>query len=153
MFDIGFSELVVIALVGLIVLGPKRLPEVARTVGHWLGRLRRFIADVKQDIDREMQQAELAELRSLKRELDETRRVMEETSGKLLQEANIAAAAEEATAAAAPAPAAPPSDPAPEPSIADLPPLTEPPRERKRSAKPRRKAAAPKPESEHDGAR
>jgi len=152
MFDIGFSELVVVALVGLIVLGPKRLPEVARTVGQWLGRVRRFVADVKQDIDREMQQAELAELRNLKRELDETRRMMEETSGKLLQEANIAATAEQATAAAASTSAAPAADPAPEPSIADLPPLTEPPRERKRSAKRRKKAAAPKPESQHDGA-
>ncbi|HEY8553957.1 MAG TPA: Sec-independent protein translocase protein TatB [Burkholderiales bacterium] len=156
MFDIGFSELVVIALVGLIVLGPKRLPEVARTLGHWLGRVRRFVADVKQDIDKEMQLAELAELRNLKRELDETRRMVEETSGKLLQEANIAAAAEQATTAAAQAqtPAAPPSDPAPELSIADLPPLTEPPRERKRPAKRRKKdaEAAPKPESQHDGA-
>jgi sec-independent protein translocase protein TatB len=91
MFDIGFSELLVIALVGLIVLGPKRLPEVARTLGQWVARVRRFVADVKQDIDRELQQAELAELRNLKRELDETRQVMERTSGDLINQANIAA--------------------------------------------------------------
>jgi len=79
MFDIGFSELLVIALVGLIVLGPKRLPEVARTVGHWVAKMRRFVADVKQDIDREMQQADMSELRNLKQELDDTRRAVEQT--------------------------------------------------------------------------
>ena len=94
MFDIGFSELLVIALVGLIVIGPKRLPEVARTVGQWVAKVRRFVADVKQDIDREMQQADLNELRNLKQELDETRRMVEQTSNSLIKEANIAAPAE-----------------------------------------------------------
>jgi len=65
MFDIGFSELVVIGLIALIVLGPKRLPEVARTAGKWMGQLRRFIADVKLDLDREMHTEDLAELRKL----------------------------------------------------------------------------------------
>lgn len=91
MFDIGFSELLVIALVGLVVIGPKRLPEVARTAGQWVAKVRRFVADVKQDIDREMQQADLNELRNLKQELDETRRVVEQTSSNLIKEANIAA--------------------------------------------------------------
>ena len=91
MFDIGFSELLVVALVGLIVIGPKRLPEVARTAGQWVAKVRRFVSDVKQDIDREMQQAELNELRNLKQELDETRRVVEQTSSNLIKEANIAA--------------------------------------------------------------
>lgn len=120
MFDIGFSELLVVALVGLVVLGPKRLPEVARTVGQWVAKVRRFVSDVKQDIDREMQHAELAELRNLKQELDQTRRVVEETSGSLIKEANIAAPLEaardtpaaEATAASADAEASPPSPPA-----------------------------------------
>lgn len=86
MFDVGFSELLLIGLVALIVLGPKRLPEAARAAGQWAARIRRFIADVKQDLDREMHQAELNELRQLKHELDETRRVMQDTSGKLLGE-------------------------------------------------------------------
>jgi sec-independent protein translocase protein TatB len=84
MFDIGFSELVLIALLALIVLGPKRLPEVARTAGRWTAKIRRFIADVKQDFDRELHQADLSELRKLKEELDDTRRLMQETSGKLV---------------------------------------------------------------------
>ena len=86
MFDVGFSELVLIALLALIVLGPKRLPEVARTAGRWLGRLRGFMNDVKQDLDKELHSAELTELRKLKQELDETRRVIEESSGQLYRD-------------------------------------------------------------------
>lgn len=89
MFDVGFSELVVIALVALIVLGPKRLPEVARTAGQWVARFRRFVAEVKSDFDRELERADLQELRQLKQELDDTRRLMEETSSKLMQQAQI----------------------------------------------------------------
>ena len=85
MFDIGFSELVVIGLIALIVLGPKRLPEVARTAGRWVGKLRRFITDVKQDLDREFHHEELVELRKLKQELSDTRHLMENTSGDLLK--------------------------------------------------------------------
>ena len=85
MFDIGFSELVVIGLIALIVLGPKRLPEVARTAGKWMGQLRRFINNVKQDLDREIHQDELAELRKLREELDSTRSLMQSTSGDLIK--------------------------------------------------------------------
>jgi sec-independent protein translocase protein TatB len=62
MFDVGFSELILIALVALIVIGPERLPKVARTVGHLLGRLQRYVNDVKSDINREMQLDELKKL-------------------------------------------------------------------------------------------
>ena len=64
MFDIGFSELFVIGIVALIVLGPERLPRVARTAGHLLGRLQRYVNDVKSDISREMQLEELRKLQS-----------------------------------------------------------------------------------------
>jgi sec-independent protein translocase protein TatB len=63
-FDIGFTELMLIALVGLIVIGPERMPKVARTVGHLLGRLQRYVGDVKADIKREMQIEELKKLQS-----------------------------------------------------------------------------------------
>src|SRR5262249_15870907 len=55
MFDIGFSELLVIGVVALIVIGPERLPRVARTVGVLAGRLQRYVADVKADINREIE--------------------------------------------------------------------------------------------------
>jgi len=64
MFDIGFSELLVIAVVALLVIGPERLPKVARTAGHMFGRLQRYVNDVKADIQREMELDELRKLRS-----------------------------------------------------------------------------------------
>jgi len=73
-FDIGFSELMVIGLVALIVIGPERLPRVARTVGHLAGRLQRYVADVKADINREM---ELDELRKMRDEMQQAASEME----------------------------------------------------------------------------
>jgi sec-independent protein translocase protein TatB len=64
MFDVGFSEILLIAVVALIVIGPERLPKVARTIGHLFGRLQRYVAEVKADIDREMQMEELKKLQS-----------------------------------------------------------------------------------------
>lgn len=75
MFDIAFSELMVIALVGLIVIGPERLPRVARTIGHLLGRLQRYVSDVKNDISREMQ---LEELKRLQAQVEEQARSFEQ---------------------------------------------------------------------------
>jgi sec-independent protein translocase protein TatB len=64
MFDVGFSELIVIALVALIVIGPERLPRVARTLGALLGRAQRYVNDVKADIQREVDLDELKDIRS-----------------------------------------------------------------------------------------
>lgn len=66
MFDIAFSELLLIGVVALVVIGPERLPKVARTAGAWLGRLNRYVTEVKGDIDREMR---LEELRKLQDEM------------------------------------------------------------------------------------
>jgi len=74
MFDVAFSELLIIAVVALIVIGPQRLPKVARTAGMLLGRLQRYVASVKADINREMQ---LEELRKLQAELAESARKLE----------------------------------------------------------------------------
>ena len=74
MFDFGFSELVVIGLVALIVIGPERLPGVARTAGHLMGRLQRYVADVKADINREV---ELEELRKMRDEVQQAASSME----------------------------------------------------------------------------
>ena len=62
MFDIGFSELLVIGIVALVVIGPERLPKVARTVGGWIGKLNRYAAQVKDDVNREMKLEELKKL-------------------------------------------------------------------------------------------
>ena len=74
MFDIGFSELFVIMLVGLLVIGPERLPKVARTMGALFGRLQRYVNDVKADISREV---ELDELRKMKTEFEDAARSVE----------------------------------------------------------------------------
>ena len=74
MFDIGFSEIVVIGVVALVVIGPERLPKTARTLGHLFGRLQRYVNDVKSDISREM---ELDELRKLQQEVQSAAKEME----------------------------------------------------------------------------
>jgi sec-independent protein translocase protein TatB len=76
MFDIGFSEILVIAVVALIVIGPERLPKVARTLGHLFGRMQRYVNDVKSDISREM---ELDELRKLQATMQETATSIEQS--------------------------------------------------------------------------
>lgn len=64
MFDIGFSELLVIGVVALIVLGPERLPKVARTAGHLFGRMQRYVSDVKAEIKREMHNEDIMKLQT-----------------------------------------------------------------------------------------
>ena len=76
MFDVSFTELLTIGVVALIVIGPERLPKVARTVGHLLGRAQRYVSDVKSDIRREM---ELDELRHLRKEMEDAARSLETT--------------------------------------------------------------------------
>ncbi|MFQ6021670.1 MAG: Sec-independent protein translocase protein TatB [Acidiferrobacterales bacterium] len=85
MFDIGMGELALIGLLALIVLGPKRLPEVARTAGLWVGRVRRFVASVKEDFDRELRTEELTDLRKLQQELTETRELIQRSSTETLE--------------------------------------------------------------------
>ena len=75
MFDIGASEIFVIGVVALIVIGPERLPRVAKTLGHLFGRLQRYVSEVKSDINREI---ELEELRNLKATMQDAARSMEQ---------------------------------------------------------------------------
>lgn len=63
MFGIEFSELLLIGIVALVVIGPERLPRVARTAGHLFGRIQRYVANVKADINREIHAEELAKMR------------------------------------------------------------------------------------------
>ena len=62
MFDVGISEIMVIAVVALIVLGPEKLPKTARTLGHLFGRLQRYVGEVKADINRELALEDLKKL-------------------------------------------------------------------------------------------
>jgi len=83
MFDIGFSELVIIAIVALIVIGPERLPKVARTLGHLLGRMQRYVNDVKADISREM---EIDELRKLQNTIQDAAHSLEHSVSREISE-------------------------------------------------------------------
>jgi sec-independent protein translocase protein TatB len=86
MFDVGFWELGLIALVALVVIGPERLPKVARTAGLWFGRGRRFIANVKADIDQEIKTQELKELlEEQTRQANPVHEILEETRQDLAQ--------------------------------------------------------------------
>jgi sec-independent protein translocase protein TatB len=68
MFDISFTELLVIGVIALVIIGPERLPKVARTIGHLVGRAQRYVSDVKTDIQREV---ELDDLRKLKDQMQD----------------------------------------------------------------------------------
>ena len=75
MFDISFSELLVIAVVALLVIGPERLPKVARTVGAFTGRMQRYMTQIKEEVNREMR---FEELQKLQQEIKQS--VEQETS-------------------------------------------------------------------------
>ena len=109
MFDIGFSELVVIGLVALIVIGPERLPRVARTGGALLGRLQRYVNDVKSEVRREMEIEDLKRFQSqiteqvheVENSIHKELRAVEDVTNSALQAADTApASATEATAIA-----------------------------------------------------
>lgn len=127
MFDVGFSELIVIGVVALVVIGPERLPRVARTAGVLVGRLQRYVAQVKADINREMESAELGKVkqefesaaRSFQTEVESKAREVEtgirEAQSQIDRElADAKAASTEAKAALTEA--VPPNDAVPPPS-------------------------------------
>ncbi len=79
MFDIGFWELTVIAVVALLVIGPERLPKVARTAGLWVGRMRGFVMTVKADIDKELRAEELKRIMDEQARSSGIHEILEET--------------------------------------------------------------------------
>jgi sec-independent protein translocase protein TatB len=83
-FNLDFFELGVIGVVALVVLGPERLPRVARTAGHLLSRFQRYVAQVKADINREM---ELADLKKLQSTVEDTGRSIEQSFRSSLDDA------------------------------------------------------------------
>jgi sec-independent protein translocase protein TatB len=107
MFDIGFTEMVLVAVVALIVIGPEKLPKAARTLGHLFGRLQRYVNDVKADINREI---ELDELRKLRQEVQSAARDIEtsvKAAGREVESSVRAVETELNAAADAAAPASP----------------------------------------------
>jgi sec-independent protein translocase protein TatB len=118
MFDIGFGEMLVCAVVALVVIGPEKLPRVARTLGHLFGRLQRYVTQVKADIHREMEMADLGkvktefesaarsfqqEVESRANEVEREVRDVETSLNRNLEEAAV--------------PAAPPAAPEPSPQL------------------------------------
>jgi sec-independent protein translocase protein TatB len=114
MFDLGFSEIAVVAVVALVVLGPERLPKVARTAGHLFGRLQRYVSGVKADIAREM---EASELSKIKQEVETAARSFEssvkeqaasfESEARALEQETQKALSDKSAGPAEPAPSSP----------------------------------------------
>jgi len=78
MFDISFMEMLIVAIAALLVIGPERLPKVARQAGQWMSKMRRYVDDVKSDFGRQL---ELSELRNLKKDVEEAARSIEGSVG------------------------------------------------------------------------
>jgi len=123
MFDFGFFKLFLLFVVALVVIGPERLPRVARTAGHLYGRLQRYVAQVKADVRREM---ESADLHNVKTEFESAARAFQshvetgvrEAESQMREatasiERTIEAGAQAANEPAAPS-APPPQDPSPQ---------------------------------------
>ena len=115
MFDVGFSELIVIALVALIVIGPERLPRVARTVGALLGRAQRYVNEVKADIQREV---DLEELKNLKSTFEDAAKTVEQSVTQMGQELQAAGESLNQSVAGIAEPKVEPSAPA-QPDVED----------------------------------
>jgi sec-independent protein translocase protein TatB len=114
MFDMGFTEMMLIGIVALIVIGPERLPGVARTAGKYFGRLKRFMTSVKADVEQELRADELRQiLADQQRELNTLKDSITEAGSKIEKEAN---AVVEAGASLDDSPdELPPHDPLPDP--------------------------------------
>lgn len=80
MFDVGFWEVLMIGVVGLVVIGPERLPAVARTLGSWVGKMRTFVASTRADLEKEINSTELRQILDDKQgEINELRNILNDT--------------------------------------------------------------------------
>lgn len=85
MFDIGFTEIVFIMVITLLVVGPERLPRIARTAGLWVGKLRGFVSTVKADIDKELATEELKKVLQKQASSPELEELIDTVTGNPLQ--------------------------------------------------------------------
>ena len=81
MFDIGFTEIIFILVIALLVVGPERLPRIARTAGLWVGKMRGFVSSVKADIDRELATEELRKALDKQAAVPELEELIDEVTG------------------------------------------------------------------------
>lgn len=105
MFDIGFSELLLVGVIGLLVLGPERLPGAVRTASLWIGRIRRQFHEIKTEVEREIGADEIrAQLRNeaIMDELRQTREALESSTREI--RAGVEAPSPQARTEAVPAP-------------------------------------------------
>jgi len=103
MFDIGFLELLVLGIVGLLVLGPERLPKAARTLGLWVGKIKRTVSGMQREINAQLEAEEL------RQKLKEQQTKLDESLGRVKRDVE-SLAEEDAPPRHRDAPAAPPSD-------------------------------------------
>src|SRR3546814_17588385 len=89
MFDVSFSELLLIGVIALIVIGPERLPGVARTIGHLVGRAQRYVNDVKSDIQREVDLGEINNLKDQMSDADNSVKASLENVTKRSEESSV----------------------------------------------------------------
>jgi len=87
MIDFGFDKLALIGAVALIVIGPEKLPKLARTVGHLFGKAQRYVADVKAEVNRSI---ELDELKKMKTDFEDAARNVQQTVSDEVRDANKA---------------------------------------------------------------
>lgn len=85
MIDFGFDKIALIGAVALMVIGPERLPRVARTVGHLMGKAQRYVADVKAEVNRSI---ELEELKKMKGEFETAAREVEQNAAAAIYQAS-----------------------------------------------------------------
>lgn len=78
MFDVGFWELCLVGLISLLVIGPERLPKVARLAGYWLGKTRSLVASVKQEIREELREEEIRQLLKEQSGMDDVKKLLDD---------------------------------------------------------------------------